>query len=528
MGNSVGIGEQALQRAGFTFNSRNDIYDIVPAYDEIITIHSTTVTLWPNPDDTSKGPQVHRIITKCLSAFPTLRSTSGRAWVDFYDKLQSSGTNFILPLTPFDSIINVTDYTYLFPPLLGTKRYAACATAMLTLLAYIIPTSLSNTLNVLVNTVRDESGNGYDLLYRALKVFVPGFDKSRPLPLPYWTDGTTVHDYSTSMVLYFRIQALHQMPHSDYDKSLSFLRGITGSEYTELTHSLISTVENFYLDNGDGELGWLPERLRIPGLAVRLNDFAVRRMTADNQYLSTDIVPFARRVAGHHPHNLPFDVSYPEAPSHSIQYSNMSYQDDSLIQPYSHRTFSGTPTTDRRMDNNRQSRGGVRFQNTHHPSQYSNNSNTTPSLTGSSNNSTGTNSSNTSGPSNLRRGTRPTPRGRSFPDPTRNRRPFVNQQCPACGKVGHIWNNCDMLAMAITIKHFMDGQASAETLQGIESDWLNRHRGRLQQDSRSPRLVLRAYADNLQISEDEIEHQLDWAAWDDDESTVEDVSQSQE
>jgi hypothetical protein len=85
-----------------------------------------------------------------------------------------------------------------------------------------------------------------------------------------------------------------------------------------------------------------------------------------------------------------------------------------------------------------------------------------------------------------------------------------------------------MLAMAITIKHFMDGQASADTLQGIESDWLNRHRGRLQQDSRSPRLVLRAYADNLQISEDDIEHQLDWAAWDDDESTVEDVSQSQE
>ena len=366
MGSPVGIGEHALQHAGFTFNSRNDIYDIVPAYDEIVTIHSTTVTLWPDPNDTTKGPQVHRIITKCLSAFPTLRSTSGRAWVDFYDKLQSSGTNFILPLTPFDSIINVTDYTYLFPPLLGTKRYAACATAMLSLLAYIIPTSLSNTLNVLVNTVRDESGNGYDLLYRALKVFVPGFDKSRPLPLPYWMDGTTVHDFSTSMVLYFRIQALHQMPHSDYDKSLSFLRGITGSEYTELTHSLISTVENFYLDNLDGELGWLPERLRIPGLAVHLNDFAVRRMTAENQYLATDIVPFARRVAGHHPHNLPFDVSYPEAPNHSIQYSNMSYQDDSLIQPYSHRTFSGS------MDNNRQSRGGVRFQNSNHSSQYSN------------------------------------------------------------------------------------------------------------------------------------------------------------
>ena len=161
-------------------------------------------------------------------------------------------------------------------------------------------------------------------------------------------------------------------------------------------------------------------------------------MTTENQYLSTDIVSFAQRVAGHHSHNLPFDVSYPEAQTR-IQYSNMSYQDDRLIQPYSHRTFSGTPTTDRRMDNNRQSCGGVRFQNTNHSSQYSNNSNTPPSLTGSSNSSNGSNSSNPSGPSNLRRGARPTPRGRSFPDPTRNRRPFVNQQCPACGKAGHIW-----------------------------------------------------------------------------------------
>jgi len=96
---------------------------------------------------------------------------------------------------------------------------------------------------------------------------------------------------------------------------------------------------------------------QIPGLAIRLNDFAVRRMTTENQYLSTDIVPFARRVAGHHPHNLPFDVSYPEDQTR-LQYSNMSYQDDGLIQPYSHRTFSGTLTTDRQMDNNRQSRGG--------------------------------------------------------------------------------------------------------------------------------------------------------------------------
>ena len=71
-----------------------------------------------------------------------------------------------------------------------------------------------------------------------------------------------------------------------------------------------------------------------------------------------------------------------------------------------------------------------------------------------------------------------------------------------------------MLAMAITTQHFMDGQASPETLLNIESDWLARHRNRLQQDSRSPRQVLRAYADTSNISVDDIENQLDWTTWD--------------
>ena len=62
----------------------------------------------------------------------------------------------------------------------------------------------------------------------------------------------------------------------------------------------------------------------------------------------------------------------------------------------------------------------------------------------------------------------------------------------------------------------MEGQASPETLTGIESDWLARHRARLQ-DSRSPRQVLRTYADTSHLSYDDIEEQLDWATWDDDE-----------
>jgi len=81
MGHPIGIGEQALHNAGFTFRSRNAYYDIVPAYDEVNTIHTTIVTLWPNPDDTSKSPQVHRIITKCLShSLPYARHQDEHWW----------------------------------------------------------------------------------------------------------------------------------------------------------------------------------------------------------------------------------------------------------------------------------------------------------------------------------------------------------------------------------------------------------------------------------------------------------------
>jgi hypothetical protein len=87
------ITEHDLRNAGFTFKTRVDYDDYLPAYNEIITIHKTIITQWSDPNDISRGPQVHRIITKYLSAFPTLHSTSGRAWIDFYDKMQTSGTN---------------------------------------------------------------------------------------------------------------------------------------------------------------------------------------------------------------------------------------------------------------------------------------------------------------------------------------------------------------------------------------------------------------------------------------------------
>jgi hypothetical protein len=104
-GNSIGfsrINEKDLADAGYKFTHHYGIHEAAICYNDLIFIHTSMVSAWPDPKDPSKGPQVHRIITKSLTAFPQLHSTSGRAIVEFYDKMQVSGTNYILPLTPFD------------------------------------------------------------------------------------------------------------------------------------------------------------------------------------------------------------------------------------------------------------------------------------------------------------------------------------------------------------------------------------------------------------------------------------------
>ena len=74
-----------------------------------------------------------------------------------------------------------------------------------------------------------------------------------------------------------------------------------------------------------------------------------------------------------------------------------------------------------------------------------------------------------------------------------------------------------MLAMAISLQHYMQNQVSTEMMTQIETAWLNKHWERLQQpDSRTPRQVLRAYADDNNLTVTDIDNQLDWNTWNDD------------
>ena len=120
---------------------------------------------------------------------------------------------------------------------------------------------MSPIYNATLSTVRSESANGYDLLWRILRQYVPGFDKAKPIIFPFWTEVTELFVFAKLTMLYFRLQQLHKAPFSDYDKSITFLNGLAGSDYTDQVITLLTTVENYKLDESwtvVGESGLLP------------------------------------------------------------------------------------------------------------------------------------------------------------------------------------------------------------------------------------------------------------------------------
>ena len=73
---------------------------------------------------------------------------------------------------------------------------------------------------------------------------------------------------------------------------------------------------------------------------------------------------------------------------------------------------------------------------------------------------------------------------------------------------------CNMLAMAISLKRYMRNQVSAKMMSKIKTKWLSKHQERLQQiDACTPCQVLRAFADDNNLTVADIDNQMDWTVW---------------
>jgi hypothetical protein len=68
--------------------------------------------------------------------------------------------------------------------------------------------------------------------------------------------------------------------------------------------------------------------------------------------------------------------------------------------------------------------------------------------------------------------------------------------------------------MAFCLKHYMKGHLSNAARDSIESDWVNQWKDRLENPCCNPRQLMRTYLDDLDMSDDVLDAQFDWACWD--------------
>ena len=102
--------------------------------------------------------------------------------------------------------------------------------------------------------VRNTSRNGYDLLWRILELFVPGFDPTIPIAQPLWKSDSSILDFCQSHMLYFRLQAKKNMFFLPRDRTTIFLRAVTPSEYADVIMNLQTSVDAYCHPDNDGIL----------------------------------------------------------------------------------------------------------------------------------------------------------------------------------------------------------------------------------------------------------------------------------
>ncbi len=66
----------------------------------------------------------------------------------------------------------------------------------------------------------------------------------------------------------------------------------------------------------------------------------------------------------------------------------------------------------------------------------------------------------------------------------------------------------------------MKNDMSPAIRDSIEKEWLNRWRERLGNPTNTPRQVLRAYVEELDITVAGLDNQMEWDAWEDDDADV--------
>jgi hypothetical protein len=242
--------------------------DVVTCHNNIIAVHRRVRELWYNPSTHTYGPQVKRIVTKSLKLLLTLDSATTEMMVDFYDRLQESATGLAIAIMPFDTVMIKNGLEGLCIPGLGVDKYHVMSKALMELLPRLISCNLSPQINAALASVRSESGNGYNFLWRVLELTVPGFDPVIPIQVPQWSNTDDIFSFAQAYPLHSRLQGKMNFHYSNCTCAGIFLHAIQSSEFANTVTMLQSHV-NSYQEPYDDD--YLPPHLCIHSLATSIH-----------------------------------------------------------------------------------------------------------------------------------------------------------------------------------------------------------------------------------------------------------------
>ncbi len=123
--------------------------------------------------------------------------------VHFYDTFQKTGSVYLLPYMPLDEVSLKLGFEGLCPPGLRVDRYASIAAALMKVIPRLLPRHDITRLTTVIATVRGDSNNGFDLMWRLMALAVPGFDPAQHVSAPVWEDYQDIYDFCHAHVLYF-------------------------------------------------------------------------------------------------------------------------------------------------------------------------------------------------------------------------------------------------------------------------------------------------------------------------------------
>ena len=425
------------------------------SFPEVSRLHRIIRQNWFHKSNNTYGPQRETILNSKALQKLALSRFDARSVVSWYERMVTTCEAYKIGLMPFDAIQFSRGATGLCLPGLGTDRYTDMASALCSVLQVCFANA-SNRVLTMAATVESRSRNGYDILWRFLRLYVPGFDPSKIVERPLWSsvDGDVIR-FANEFDLYFRLSEKNGHGHSDVVKSTLFLKGITEPAMMKVVEPLLIAVESAACSAQDD--GTLPARLRYDELAIKISE----RMVVE---------PLDSRVM------------MASTKSHPVCLDGGSDAEDDDPPPHPPRLFATS--------------SGGRFGSGAGP---------TP------NKSRGFESTSRK---SFDRGQHKTDLTRR-PDPMhRIRSPVADSICEACGKRGHVASTCDFLAMSVCNKKFIkQGKLTDTMAREVEKRWLEKWSSRGGKPHTTPSKVYAAVTEMYGLSLEELDAEIDWQCW---------------